>query len=194
MTRKLIVAIAVIGAIICRSGNAFAQRSSSDVLSHLTPVDGNGAATALAESGTAIVRPVDTGLFRKSHPALTLREFPILNGQIPDYGGPLQNYLNTETTHPLHDVIRPFGASGIFSGARRRLELFGDIGGVYVPFRSVYTMPNAWLTQAGMGARVALDQGHRFWVGGTASYLADFADKKRQSGSLSADFTFRSGR
>jgi len=58
---------------------------------------------------------------------------------------------------------------------------------------SSYTMPNAWLTQASLGARVSLDQGRHFWVGGTARYLADFADQKRQWGYWSADFTFQSG-
>jgi hypothetical protein len=55
-------------------------------------------------------------------------------------------------------------------------------GGVYVPIRTAYTMPNAWLTQVSLGAHVALNPTRHFWVGGTARYLPDFADKTRQWG------------
>jgi len=43
-------------------------------------------------------------------------------------------------------------------------------------------MPNAWLTQVSLGAHVALNPTRHFWVGGTARYLPDFADKTRQWG------------
>ncbi len=151
------------------------------------------------------VNVVDASLFLKNH-SYTLFGFPfsdvqidgtapaVPNGQILYAGGPLQSYLNIEQSYPLYDVVRSFGATGVFTADRRRIELFGGMGGVYVPFRSSYTMPNAWLTQVSAGARIALDPGQHLWLGGTASWLTDFADKNRQWGSLSADFTFRTGR
>jgi hypothetical protein len=79
--------------------------------------------------------------------------------------------------------------------ARGRVELFGRIGGVYVsfPFQSPYARLNSWVTQAKLGARVALDQEHRFWIGTTTHYQTNFADKTRQWGYGSADFTIRFG-
>jgi len=165
-----------------------------------------GVVCVVAGANAQISQMVDTDRFSRSHPGFTWFSFLKSNvqvdgtspvpqsGQVPSTGGPLQNYPNTEAIHPQRDAISPFGASFVLPVAHGRAELFGSMGGVYVPFRWEYAMPNAWLTQTSFGARVALDQGRHVWVGGTARHLTDFADKNRQWGSWSADLTFQSGR
>jgi len=63
-----------------------------------------------------------------------------------------------------------------------------------VPYATPYSKPNSWLAQTSLGARIALDPGHHVWLGGTAYYLTDFADKTRQWSYGSADLTIRFGR
>jgi hypothetical protein len=205
MAQIFVVAVSVACVMMCGQANANAQQSSANIFPKLTSGVENQADSTQADDSMRKPQLVDMSLFLKRHRGFTLFGQPLSNvkidgtpavspaGQIPYYGGPLQNYLNTEGVYTLHDVIRPFGASGSVPLAHGRMELFGTMGGVFVPFRSAYTMPNAWLTQGTLGARVALDQAHHFWVGGTGSYLADFADKERQWGSWSADFTLQSG-
>jgi hypothetical protein len=161
------------------------------------PVQDVTPSTADAPPGPVTL--VNTALFLKTHPRFTLylNSFSpegYTRGQIPYFGGPLQYYLNTGITYTLRNIILPFGGSGILSLAHGRVEVFGSAGGTFVPIRSALPMPNAWLTQVNLGVRVALDQGRHFWIGGTAGYSADFADKNRQWGSGSADFTFQFGR
>jgi hypothetical protein len=88
----------------------------------------------------------------------------------------------------------PFGATAILPINRWHLELFGGIGGTFAPFRSSYAMTNSWMVQTSMGARVALDQGRHIWVGTTARYMTDFADRKRQRVTGTADLTVRFGK
>jgi hypothetical protein len=145
------------------------------------------------------VQVVDISRFRESHPAFTFLATPLPSaretGQIGNYGGPLQYYLNSALSYPLHDVIVPFGGSAQVPLAHGRVELFGNMGGIFVPVRTTSpTMPNSWLVQTSLGIRVALDPAHHFWAGGSALHVVDFADKQRQSGAWSADLTFRSGR
>lgn len=72
--------------------------------------------------------------------------------------------------------------------------IHGGIGGIFVPYESWYSKPNSWLTQTSLGARIALDPGHHFWLGATSYYLTDFADKTRQWGYGAADLTVRFGK
>ena len=87
-----------------------------------------------------------------------------------------------------------FAGGGVIHLAHRRLEIFGTVAGLFVPYRTMYTMPNAWLYQTDIGARWALDPGRHVWIGGTGHYIADFSDKKRQWAYESADFTVQFGR
>jgi hypothetical protein len=151
-----------------------------------------GCVKLAAQASAAPVEIVDTSRFLENHRSFTLlsavpaavevdgkaTETP--NGQILYTGGPLQQYLNLEAMHPLYDVMRSFGATGVTTLARGRAEIFGGMGGLFVPYRTPYTMPNSWLTQISLGARVPLDQRQHFWLGGTAPYLTNFADKNRQ--------------
>lgn len=116
------------------------------------------------------------------------------NGQIRNYGGPLQTYLNLATLDIAHDTHLPFGATAVVPVNRWRLELFGGIGGAYATFRTPYAMFDSWMVQTSAGARVALDQGRHVWIGTTASYITDFADKKRQWVTGAADLTLRFGK
>jgi hypothetical protein len=141
---------------------------------------------------------VDITRFRESHPAFSFLATPMPKmdetGQIANYGGPLQNYLNAAWSYALHELTPPFGGSVTIPFARGRGELFGSMGGIFVPVRSSWTMPNAWLVQTSLGLHVAIDPAHHVWVGGVVRHVVDFADKQRQGGAWSADLTFRSGR
>jgi hypothetical protein len=116
------------------------------------------------------------------------------SGQIANFGGALQSFAIVTNTSEVRGTKSPFGGDVTLPLARGRVELFGGIGGVYVPLGSPYTMPNAWLTQIKLGGRVALDPEHHFWLGTTAYYLTNFAEKTRQWGYGSADLTVRFGR
>jgi hypothetical protein len=123
------------------------------------------------------------------------------SGQIPPFGGPLQYYVNLPNLSACSNghigISRgktPFGGNVILLFARERAEMFGGVAGVYVVMGSWYTRPYTWLTQTDLGWRVALDRGHYFWIGSTGYYLTNFAEKTRQCGLGTADFTFRFGR
>jgi hypothetical protein len=116
------------------------------------------------------------------------------NGQIRNYGGPLQTYLNLATLDIARDTHLPFGATAVVPVNRWHLELFGGIGGAYATFRTPCAMVDSWMVQTSVGARVALDQGRHVWIGTTASYITDFADKKRQWVTGTADLTLRFGK
>ena len=116
------------------------------------------------------------------------------NGQIRFYGGPLQTYLNLAGLDIARETHLPFGATAVFPIQRWRLELFGGIGGAYAIFHTPYAMTNSWMVQTTIGARTALDQGRHVWIGTTASYITDFADKKRQWVTGTADLTLRFGK
>jgi len=109
------------------------------------------------------------------------------------FDGPIVDLVNVEsatTSSPLH---QSFAGGMTLQFAHRRLEIFGTAAGLFVPYRSIYTMPNAWFSQTDIGVRWALDPNRRFWVGGTAHYLTDLAEKRRQWVYESADFTVQFG-
>jgi hypothetical protein len=116
------------------------------------------------------------------------------SGAIANFGGALQAFAIVTSTTEVRGVKSPFGGNVIFPLGRGRVELFGGVGGVYVPTASRYAMQDTWLTQTKLGVRVALDPDHHFWLGTTAYYLTNFAEKTQQWGYGSADLTFRFGR
>jgi hypothetical protein len=147
---------------------------------------------------TSQVRLVDPELFAKKPPPLNLEVETMMpavkNGQIRDYGGPLQTYLNLAGLDIARDGHLPFGATAVLPIRRWHLELFDGIGGAYAVFHTPYAMTNSWMVQTSVGARTALDQGQHVWIGTTASYITDFADKKRQWVTGTADLTLRFGK
>ncbi len=187
MSRACAVAIA---ALLFSAAAATAQTAGAAIAQYAAP--------GLSAAPLSAAPLVDFHLFLKTHPAFTFHadQFTPAEyayGQVPYYGGPLQYYLNVERTYPLHDVKLPFGASFFHPAAHGRVEIFGSVSGLYVPFASIYTRPNSWLTQANAGVRVAVDEERHFWLGGSIGYLANFADQKRQYGYGSVDFTYRFG-
>jgi len=128
-------------------------------------------------------------------PVLTdhpLFDYP--NGQVHDFGGILQPFANF-VNHGIIDGARlPFGAHVAVPLAKDRVELAGDTGGVYAPFQSRFAPHDSWLTQVGIGARVALDPERRVWVGVHEYLLTNFANETRHWSYRSADLTFRWGR
>lgn len=151
------------------------------------------AALAQSPSNAALV---DISRFRATHPNFSFStDAPASerNGQIPFYGGPVQTYFNSQINYILHDVIAPFGGRVTVPLAHGRVELLASTGGIFVPLATPYSRQNSWVTQTTIGARVALDQGHHFWIGGSARHITNVADKTRQWGLLTGDFTFQSG-
>ena len=114
------------------------------------------------------------------------------------FGGIFQEYLdgnNPDLVGRMHDTVAPFGASGVIPLARGKLELYGSMAGLFVPFQfRPNIIRDSWLTQSSLGVRVALDPGHHIWVGTTGYYLIDLADKTRQWSYGTADLTIRFGR
>jgi hypothetical protein len=134
-------------------------------------------------------------------PAIQLRDSPAANtsGQIPNFGGVLQYFANLPDVSLWRTSAQsmnkaPFGGEAVLPLARERAELFGGIGGVYSTTGTPYTRPYTWLTQTKLGGRVALDPGGHFWLGTTAYYQTNFAEKTRQWVTKTADFAIRFGR
>ena len=144
------------------------------------------------------IRIVDTSRFVNRPPALNREVETMLpaveNFQIRYYGGPLQTYLNLAGLDVARETHLPFGATAVLPIDRWRMELFGGMGGAYATFHTPYATTNSWMVQTSMGARAALDQGRHVWIGTTATYITDFADKKRQWATGTADLTLRFGK
>ena len=131
----------------------------------------------------------------------------LATNQIPHFGGPLQYLANRADTTIGNGSRMPFGGNILFPLARGRVEIFGGSGGAYFqPTLYVrpgtayvqrvvpYVQPNSWVTQTSFGGRAALDPEHHFWLGASAYYLTNFADKTRRWISSRADVTVRFGR
>ncbi len=132
-------------------------------------------------------------------PATRFGDFPAVNtsGQIPNFGGALQSFANLHSLslwRPPDQNKAPFGCEAVMPFAGDRVELFGGIGAVYSIMGTPYTRPYTWFGQTKLGGRVALDPGGHFWLGTTAYYHTNFAEKTRQWVTRSADFSIRFGR
>jgi hypothetical protein len=139
-----------------------------------------------------------------------------------DFDRPVRLTEGPFTSHGLECpfcVIRPtmerarytlpeFGVTATRSFWNGRGEVFGQVGGVnaWKPdnVRSFVTGRNggfssssndAWLLQGGLGARVAVDQGRRLWLGGAARYLMNYGpDSRKHWNSYGVNATFVFGR
>ena len=89
-------------------------------------------------------------------------------------------------------TLLTYGFKGILPLAADRVELFAGIGGAYGwnsvrgPFDSAYGQGNA-------GARVAIDQGHRFWLGTTLRGFTSFGRPQQAWLPWTFDFGIRFG-
>jgi hypothetical protein len=96
---------------------------------------------------------------------------------------PGQNLITVPPNTPIYLVpvtqqnriaLVTYGLKGILPLAHDRLELYAGIGGAYA-WNSEYNGGlNAALGQASLGARLALDRGHRFWLGTTLRGYSNF--------------------
>ena len=86
--------------------------------------------------------------------------------------------------------LAPFGAKGILPLASDRVELFAGGGGAYA-FHADGSYRNAMLVQGNLGARVALDHGHRFWLGTSGHFFSNVGHQRQEWVTFSADFGIR---
>ncbi len=78
----------------------------------------------------------------------------------------------------------PFGLRGILPLSEGRFELFAGGGGAYA-WHSGDSSANALLFQTSLGARVALDKQHHFWLG--TSWPVLYRLGSREAGVASVD-------
>jgi hypothetical protein len=104
MAQIFVVAVSVACVMMCGQANANAQQSSANIFPKLTSGVENQADSTQADDSMRKPQLVDMSLFLKRHRGFTLFGQPLSNvkidgtpavspaGQIPYYGGPLQNY------------------------------------------------------------------------------------------------------
>jgi hypothetical protein len=98
---------------------------------------------------------------------------------------------------PISDRSRvtllTYGLKGILPLARNRVELFAELGGAYAWNSELGGHLNAFLGQASLGGRLALDSGHRFWLGTTLRGFTNFGSSKQAWVPLTLDLGIRFG-
>ncbi len=120
--------------------------------------------------------------------------FSVLNGA---------NLIQTGQCAPCLLVIQPartrvtlvpFGLKAILPVRSDRVELFAGGGGAYAFHADFGNFRDAMLIQANLGGRVALDQGHHFWLGTSGHFYSNFGSARQEWATWSADFGIRFGR
>jgi hypothetical protein len=112
---------------------------------------------------------------------------------------PFDNYSRYDTYSTRERVtLMPFGLRGILPIADGRAELFAGTGGAYL-WTSQYYLRRSFdgsnfLWHLNGGAGIALDRAKHFRLGPTVRYYRDPGRPTQQWLSLSADFSYRSGR
>jgi hypothetical protein len=82
---------------------------------------------------------------------------------------------------------------GILPLANNRLELFAGVGGAYAWNSEFSGRLNGSLAQASLGGRLALDRGHRFWLGTTLRGSSNFGSGRQAWVPLTIDLGIRFG-
>jgi hypothetical protein len=95
----------------------------------------------------------------------------------------------TQSSRTMVNLV-PFGAKFVLPLASDRVELFAGGGGAYA-FHSDGSYHNAFLGQANLGGRVAIDRGHRFWLGTSGRFFGNGGRNQQEWLSWSADFGIR---
>ncbi len=88
-------------------------------------------------------------------------------------------------------TLLTYGLKSILPLADNRVELFAGLGGAYAWNSEFSGRVNAALAQASLGGRLALDRGHRFWLGTTLRGLTDFGSGRQAWVPLTFDFGIR---
>lgn len=78
-------------------------------------------------------------------------------------------------------TLLTYGFKGILPLAADRLELFAGVGGAYGWNSRFGGYLNSAYGQASVGARVAVDRDHRFWLGTTLRGFTNFGPPGRQA-------------
>ncbi len=160
---------------------------------------------AIAEDTSSLVNPFSTEAAKKYNPRKFTADpkakmplFPALPKVETDnysFGGIVQSMMLMTNTGVSNTLRPPVGGNFTMPVPKWNMELFGGVGGVFVPTStSPYTKTNTWFSQTRTGARFALDPKQIFWLGGSGYYLTNFAHKTRQWGYSTADLTIRLGR
>ena len=84
----------------------------------------------------------------------------------------------------------PLGAKLVLPLASDRLEVFAGAGGAYA-FHSDGSYRNAVLAQGSVGGRIAIDHGHRFWLGTSGHFFSNGGNNRQEWLSWSADLGIR---
>jgi hypothetical protein len=90
-------------------------------------------------------------------------------------------------------TLLPFGFKGILPVARDRVEFFGGFGGAYAWNSDYGQYRDALLAQASIGGRLAIDRGHRFWLGTSLRGYSNFGAGKQVWTPLTLDLGIRFG-
>ena len=90
-------------------------------------------------------------------------------------------------------VLLTYGLKGILPLANDRLELFAGLGGAYGWNSEFSSHLNSAFAQASLGGRLAVDRGHRFWLGTTLRGLTNFGSGRQAWVPLTFDLGIRFG-
>jgi hypothetical protein len=90
-------------------------------------------------------------------------------------------------------TLLTYGLKGVLPLARNRVELFAGLGGAYGWNSEFSGHLNAAFGQASLGGRLALDRGHRFWLGTTLRGLTNFGSGRQAWVPLTFDLGIRFG-
>ncbi len=115
-----------------------------------------------------------------------------LTNLIPNY----TNFSEYGTSVSRERVtLLSIGARGVLPLANGRVELFAGPGATHIwssqaELTKGYQAP-AWLLELDGGGRIAIDRGHRFWIGPTVRFSRDGGRPTEEWASLTGDFAFR---
>jgi hypothetical protein len=118
--------------------------------------------------------------------------FPIINITSGVNLQSTNTYVLAFSNDRTRATFLPFGVRGILPVSRGRVEFFSGFGGAYV--WNQFSFNNAWLAQASLGARVAVDKKRHFWVGTSGRFFTNFGRDRQEWLSWTADLGFRFGR
>ena len=90
-------------------------------------------------------------------------------------------------------TLLTYGFKGILPLVNDRLELFAGVGGAYAWNTEFGGQLNGAFAQASLGGRLAVDRGHRFWLGTTLRGFSNFGPGRQAWVPLTFDFGIRFG-
>ena len=137
-----------------------------------------------AEAGTDILLPSGQSYVQSASIAAGQNEFPLTS---------CITNCTTLVSERSSVALLTYGLKGIFPLAGNRLELFAGIGGAYGWNSEFSGSLNSAFAQASLGGRLAIDRGHRFWLGTTLRGFTSFGPGRQAWVPLTFDFGIRFG-